>query len=81
MSRFFQNHAAGGFRLDSPVKVPVASEMLRCAPPHTNEAGEEPCQGEGVAYEGRGINSPSVAAMSQALRPGPSGRVDQDQQA
>ena len=45
MSRFFQNRAAGGFRLDSPVKVPVASEMPRCAPPHTNEVGEEPCQG------------------------------------
>ena len=47
MSRFFQNRAAGGFRLDSPVKVPVASEMPRCAPPHTNAAGEEPCQGGG----------------------------------
>ena len=34
-----------GFRLDSPVKLPVASEMPRCAPPHTNGAGEEPCQG------------------------------------
>ena len=46
MSRFFQNHAAGGFRLDSPVKKPVASEMLRCAPLHTNWAGEEPCKGD-----------------------------------
>ena len=45
MSRFFQNRAAGGFRLDSPVKVPVASEMPRCAPPHTNGAGEEACRG------------------------------------
>ena len=45
MSRFSQVHPAGGFRLDSPVKVPVASEMLRCAPPHTFGAGEEPCQG------------------------------------
>jgi hypothetical protein len=45
MSRFFQNHPAGGFRLASPVKLPVASEMPRCAPPHTFRAGEEPCQG------------------------------------
>jgi len=36
---------AGGFRLDSPVKLPVASEMPRCAPPHTFVAGEEPCRG------------------------------------
>ena len=35
MSRFFHDHAAGGFRLDSPVKLPVASETPRCAPPHT----------------------------------------------
>jgi hypothetical protein len=34
-----------GFYLDSPVKNPVASEMPRCAPPHTNGTGEEPCQG------------------------------------
>jgi len=27
------------------VKVPVASEMLRCAPPHTLRAGEEPEEG------------------------------------
>jgi hypothetical protein len=45
MSRFSQIPTAGGFRLDSPVKVPVASEMLRSAPPYTNGAGEEPCQG------------------------------------
>jgi len=44
-SRFFQDQPAGGFRLDSPVKVPVASEMPRCAPPHTFGAGEEPCRG------------------------------------
>ena len=50
MSRFFQDYPAGGFRLDSPVKVPVASEMPRCAPPYTNRAREEPCQGgAGVA--------------------------------
>ena len=35
----------GGFRLDSPVKVPVASEMPRCAPPYTFGGGEEPCRG------------------------------------
>ncbi len=34
--------------MDSPVKVPVASEMPRCAPPHTFRAGEEPCQGDDV---------------------------------
>lgn len=45
MSRFFQNHAAGGFRVDSPVKKPGASEMPRCAPPHTFRAGEEPLGG------------------------------------
>jgi hypothetical protein len=45
MSRFSQILTAGGFRLDSPVKVPVASEMLRSAPPYTNRAREEPCQG------------------------------------
>lgn len=30
----------------SPVKRPVASEMPRCAPPHTFGAGEEPEEGE-----------------------------------
>jgi hypothetical protein len=44
-SRFFACQALGGFRVDSPVKVPVASEMLRCAPPHTFGAGEEPLGG------------------------------------
>ena len=48
MSRFFQDHPAGGFRLDSPVKVSAASEMPRCAPPHANGAGQEPCQGGGA---------------------------------
>ena len=50
MIRFFQVHPAGGFRLDSPVKVPVASELPRCAPPHTKGAGEEPCRG-GHVYQ------------------------------
>ena len=45
MSRFSKDHRAGGFRLDSPAKLPVASEMPRCAPPHTLRAGEEPCRG------------------------------------
>jgi hypothetical protein len=45
MNRFSQIPTAGGFRLDSPVKVPVASEMLRSAPPYTSRAREEPCQG------------------------------------
>ena len=65
MSRFFQNHAASGFRLDSPVKVPVASEMPRCAPPHTNGRGEEPCRGAGVAT---GPKRP--VAWQSALRSG-----------
>jgi len=30
----------------SPVKKPVASEMPRCAPPYTDQAGEEPWEGE-----------------------------------
>ena len=35
----------GGFQVASPVKKPRASEMPRCAPPHTFGAGEEPCRG------------------------------------
>jgi hypothetical protein len=35
----------GGFQVASPVKKPRASEMPRCAPPYTNRAWEEPCQG------------------------------------
>jgi len=31
--------------VDSPVKKPRASQMARCAPPYTDRAGEEPCQG------------------------------------
>lgn len=34
-----------GFRVDSPVKKPVASELPGCAPPYTFGAGEEPCRG------------------------------------
>jgi hypothetical protein len=41
----FPDHQAGGFRLASPVKMPVASETPRCAPPHTFGAGEEPEEG------------------------------------
>lgn len=29
------------------MKLPVASEMPRCAPPHTGRAGEEPEEGRG----------------------------------
>jgi len=36
--------------VDSPVKKPVASEMPRCAPPHTFGAGEEPWEGESSHY-------------------------------
>jgi hypothetical protein len=42
MSRFSRNYFTGGFRVDYPVKMPVASETLRCAPPHTNGVEEEP---------------------------------------
>ena len=34
-----------GFRVDSLATVPVASEMPCCAPPHTDQVGEEPCRG------------------------------------
>ena len=34
-----------GFRVDSPVKKPVASELPGCAPPYTFRTGEEPCRG------------------------------------
>ena len=34
----------GGFQVDSPVRIHVASEMPRCAPPHTFRAGEEPVE-------------------------------------
>ena len=47
MSRFFQDHPAGGFRLASPVKLPVASETPRCAPPHTFGAGRNHAVGGG----------------------------------
>lgn len=50
MILFYEGGAAGGFRLDSPVKLPVASEMPRCAPPYTISAGEELCRG-GVVVE------------------------------
>ena len=39
----------GGFQVASPVKKPRASEMPRSAPPYTNRAREEPCQGAEVA--------------------------------
>jgi hypothetical protein len=35
----------GGFQVASPVKKPRASQMARCAPPYTDRAEEEPCQG------------------------------------
>jgi hypothetical protein len=31
--------------VDSPTESTFASEVPRCAPPHTNGAGEEPCRG------------------------------------
>ena len=41
----FASLAAGGFRVDSPVRNPVASEMARSSPPYTDRATEEPCEG------------------------------------
>jgi len=45
LNYFTVNASRGGFRLDSPVKKPVASEMPRCAPPYTDWAREEPWEG------------------------------------
>jgi hypothetical protein len=42
LSRNFDSAAGGGFRLDSPVKKPHASELARSAPPPTDRAREEP---------------------------------------
>ena len=42
---FLSDGPQGGFQVDSPAKNPVASELPRCAPPHTLGAGEEPCRG------------------------------------
>ena len=64
MSRFFQNRPASGFRLDSPVKVPVASEMPRCAPPHTFRAGEEPEEGGGVSL---GLAEPLISHAPERI--------------
>jgi hypothetical protein len=71
MSRFSQILTAGGFRLDSPVKVPVASEMLRSAPSYTNRAREDPCQG-GLGCSDR--PRPAVQPSPVMLRCGPSER-------
>ena len=43
--------AAGGFRVDSPVRKPVASEMARSSPPYTDRAREEPWEGVSDAFE------------------------------
>lgn len=64
MSRFSEDHPAGGFRLDSPVKLPVASETPRCAPPHTFGGGEEPWEGDG-----RRIRLMAAASRHAALPP------------
>ena len=37
--------AAGGFRVDSPVKNPAASEIARSSPPYTDRAIEKPWDG------------------------------------
>jgi len=54
----------GGFQVDSPVKKPRASQMARCAPPYTDRAGEEPCQG-GWAKR-KALGRQSVAFMNLA---------------
>ena len=45
MSHFYLKLGRGGFKVDSPVKKPRASEMLRSAPPYTDRAREEPWEG------------------------------------
>ena len=45
LSRNFQHGRWGGFKVDSPVKKPRASEMARSAPPYTDPAEEEPSGG------------------------------------
>ena len=73
MSRFFQNRAAGGFRLDSPVKVPAASEMPRCAPPHTKGPGRNHGRGGERRVRPKAAVQPShgsVLQLSASCRPG-----------
>jgi len=48
MNRFYPQLSQSGFKVDSPVKKPRASEMARCAPPYTDRAREEPCRGGGI---------------------------------
>jgi hypothetical protein len=53
--RIISGVAAGGFRVDSPVRNPVASEMARSSPPYTDPAREEPWEGasDEIACEGK----------------------------
>jgi hypothetical protein len=46
MSHFYLEPSQTGFKVDSPVKKPRASEMPRSAPPYTDWALEEPWEGE-----------------------------------
>ena len=45
MSHFYLEPSQTGFKVDSPVKKPRASEMARLAPPYTDCAREEPWEG------------------------------------
>ena len=62
----------GGFQVASPVKKPRASEMPRCAPPHTFGAGEEPCQGGGHVI-GQGGGNVNWLMLSKLNPPVPGG--------
>lgn len=42
------------------MKVPDASEPLRCAPPHTFGAGEEPCREGGAGEKARNMEDTSA---------------------
>ena len=54
MSHILQNQTAGGFRLDSPVKMPAASEMPRCAPRIRMGPGRNHARGGGGASARKG---------------------------
>lgn len=55
---------SGGFPLASPVKMPDAGNLLRCAPPNTDSAGEEPWQGVGL--KGLTKRAPETVCFSRA---------------
>jgi hypothetical protein len=89
MSQKFSSAGAGGFRVDSPVKRPVARKVPGCAPPYTQRPGEEPCQGAYPAQSRRLERSSGTSALISALpftaklegRGRPCGRVHPDMRA